>query len=73
MPDGRSHVLEATDALAVEIGGYRERLPFDVCDLNRGDVSIGMHWREDKGARIDYKTIRSPSSTSISPLLSRPS
>jgi len=55
MPDGRSHVLDATDALDVEIGGYRERLPFAVCDLSRYDVIIGMRWREDKGARINYK------------------
>jgi len=55
MPDGRSHVLDATDALDVEIGGYREHLPFAVRDLNRYDVIIGMRWREDKGALINYK------------------
>ena len=55
MPDGRSHVLDATDALDVEIGGYRERHPFAVCDLSRYDVIIGMRWREEKGARINYK------------------
>jgi len=55
MPDGRSHVLYATDARDVEIEGYRERLTCAVCDLSRYDVIIAMRWREDNGARIKYK------------------
>jgi len=55
MPESHSHVLDATDALDVEMGGYRERLLFAVSDLSSYDVMIGMRWREDKGARINYK------------------
>jgi len=54
MPDGRSHVLDATDALDVGIGGYQELVPVAVCDLNSYDVTIGMRWHEDTGARINY-------------------
>jgi len=56
MPDGRAHVLYATDALDIKIGAYQEELPFSVCDLSRYDVVIGKRWREDNSARVTYKT-----------------
>jgi len=55
MLESRCHVLHAADALDAEIGEYRERLLFAVCELSRYDVIIGVRWRKNKGARINYK------------------
>jgi len=37
------------------LGDIGSVFPFAVCNLSRYDVIIGVRWREDKGARINYK------------------